>query len=116
VWGRSGSKRDGYVDPGDAAWQVFEEALDPFLDSLRKCQQLGLTLQAKRHCMTILKGIYRFEKESGSEFKAWAVDAPCEYFASTYQEWRKGNADKQDVAEVKRFVKAVCPTKANLCK
>jgi hypothetical protein len=51
VWDRSGSKRDGYVDPGDAAWEVFEEALDPFLDSLRKCHKLGLTLQAKRHCM-----------------------------------------------------------------
>jgi hypothetical protein len=116
VWDRSGSKRDGYVDPGDAAWEVFEEALDPFLDSLRKCHKLGLTLQAKRHCMGILKGICRFEKESKSEFKSWAADAPGEYFVSTYQEWRKGNADKQDIAEMKRFVKTFCPTKANFCK
>jgi len=116
VWDRSGSKRDGYVDPGDAAWQIFEETLERFLDSLRKRQQLGLKLQAKRHCMGILKGICRFEKESESEFKGWAVDAPGEYFVSTYQEWRRGNADKQGAAEIKRFVKAFFPARANLCK
>jgi len=61
--------------------------------------------------MGILKGICRFEKESKSEFKSWAVDAPGEYFVSTYQEWRKRNADQQDIAEMKRIVKAFCPTK-----
>jgi hypothetical protein len=37
VWDRSGRKRDGYVDPGEAAWQLLEEALEPLLDSLRRC-------------------------------------------------------------------------------
>lgn len=40
VWDRSGRKRDGYVDPGEAAWQLLEEALEPFLDALRRCQRL----------------------------------------------------------------------------
>jgi hypothetical protein len=53
--------------------------------------------QAKIQCMGILMGIYRFEKESDSQFKAWAVDAPGEYFASTYREWRKGTTSKQEV-------------------
>lgn len=30
VWDRAGATRDGYIDPGDAAWQVFEEALRSF--------------------------------------------------------------------------------------
>jgi hypothetical protein len=116
VWDRSGSKRDGYVDSGDAAWQLFEEALTPFLDSLRRCQRLGLTAQAMHHGMGILKGIYRFEKESDSEFKSWAVDAPGEYFASTYREWRKGTTSRQEVAAVRRFVKTFCPPRAAFCK
>ena len=61
VGDRSGRKRDGYVDPGEAAWQVFKEALTPELDSLRRFQRLGWTPQAKLQCMGILKGIYRFE-------------------------------------------------------
>lgn len=116
VWDRSGRKRDGYVDPGEAAWQVFEEALAPHLDELRRCHRLGLAAEAKQHCMGILQGIHRFEKESDSEFKSWAVDAPGEYFASTYREWRQGTKSRQDVAEVRRFVKAFCPARASLCK
>lgn len=116
VWDRSGRKRGGYVDPGEAAWHVFEEALTPALDSLRRFQQLGLVAQAKLQCMGILKGIYRFEQESDSEFKAWAVDAPGEYFASTYREWRQVSTSQQAVAEVRRFVKGLCPGRAALCK
>ncbi len=63
----------------------------------------------------ILKGIYRFERESDSEFKTWAVDAPGEFFASTYREWRQSSTSKQDVAEVRRFVKGFCPRRASLC-
>jgi len=116
VWDRSGRKRDGYVDPGEAAWQLLEEALEPFLDALRRCQRLGLSAQATRHCMGILQGIYRFEKESQSEFKAWAVDAPGEYFASTYREWRNGTTSREEVTEVRRFVKRFCPKRADLCR
>ena len=46
VWDRSGRKRDGYVDPGEAAYQLFEAALKPSLEALRRCQRLGLTAQA----------------------------------------------------------------------
>jgi len=101
---------------GDAAWQVFEEALAPALDSLRRFQRLGLMPQAKLQCMGILWGIQRFEKESDSEFKAWAGDAPGEYFASTYREWRNGTTSREEVTEVRRFVKRFCPKRADLCR
>lgn len=116
VWDRSGRKRDGYVAPGEAAAQVIEEALQPFLDALRNCQQLGLTEQAKRQCMGILKGIHRFEKECRSEFKDWAVDLPGEYFAFTYQEWRKGSKSRKDIEEVRQFVRAISPGSEHICK
>ena len=32
--GRAGRTRYGYVDPSDATWELFEEALDPFIDDL----------------------------------------------------------------------------------
>jgi hypothetical protein len=116
VWDNSGPTRDGYVDPGDYAWQLFEEALEPFVEQLGKCQQLGLTDLAKLHCMGILQGIHRFEAESESEYKDWATDAPGEYFVSVFDDWRKGTKSKKDIAEVKRFVQELCPARAKLCK
>lgn len=36
VWDRTGRPyRYGYLDPGEAAYQMMEEALDPFISSWR---------------------------------------------------------------------------------
>ncbi len=104
VWDRSGSTRDGYVDPTEMAWQIFEDALDPFCEELRKCQRLLLYAEAKKHCLGILEGIYKFEKESPSEYKDWAVDAPREYFDRVLKEWKTGQNNPEDVAEVEDFI------------
>lgn len=116
VWDKSGPIRDGYVDPGDCAWQLFEHALGPFTRQLEKCQELSLSEQAKLHCMGILKGIHRFETESTSEFKSWCVDAPGDYFVSVYQQWKKQARRKKDVSEVKEFIASLSPKMARLCK
>ena len=116
VWDNSGSTRDGYVDPGDCAWQMFEDALEPFLEQLRKCQNLSMNDQAKLYCMGILKGIHRFETESESEFKGWAEDAPGEFFVRIYDEWKKDAKNKKEVTEVRKFIKDLAPGRVNYCK
>ena len=104
VWDHSGNTRDGYVDPTEMAWQIFEEALEPFREELRKCQRFLLYAEAKKHCLGILEGIYKFEKESSSEYKDWAVDAPREYFKRVLKEWKSGQDNPEDVAEVEDFI------------
>ncbi len=104
VWDHSGATRDGYVDPGEYAWQLFEDALEPFEQHLHKCQELSLVKQAKHQCMGILKGIWRFEKESKSEFKDWAVDAPGENMVRVFEEWKKKSNNPKDINEVKSFM------------
>lgn len=105
VWDRSGSTRDGYVDPTEMAWQIFEDALEPFCEKLRKYQRLSMYDEAKKHCLGILEGIYKFEKESTSEYKDWAVDAPREYFEQVLKEWKSGQSNPEDVAEVEDYIK-----------
>ncbi len=105
VWDQSGSTRYGYVDPTDMAWQMFEEALEPFLEEIRKYQELSMYAEAKNCCMGILKGIYQFEKESKSEYKDWAVDAPKEYFKNVLDDWRKSCKNPKDVKAVEEFIK-----------
>ncbi len=109
LWDRSGSTRDGYVDPGEMAWEMFEEALQPFIDEMKKHQKLSMPYEAKYQCMGILKGIYRFYKESNSEFKDWAVDAPGEYFGTVLDEWRGSCESSEDLEEMETFIQANCP-------
>jgi len=116
VWDNSGATREGYVDPGDCAWQLFEDALERFTRELERCRQLSLTEQANLHCMGILKGIHRFETESTTEFKNSCVDAPGQFFVSVYDEWKKGARRKRDVSEMKKFIESLCPEKARHCK
>jgi hypothetical protein len=109
IWDSSGATRDGYVDPVDKAWEMFENAIEPYLEELKKCQGLKLSKEAKKHCLGILKGIYKFEKESGSEYKDWAADVPDGIFENVFNEWKKHCTDQNDIEEVKNFIKKNFP-------
>lgn len=109
LWDSSGSTRFGYIDPSERAWEMFEEALESFIDEFKKYRKLSMYKEAKIYCMGILKGIYRYEKESTSEFKEWAVDAPCEYFRNIKDEWEKEQNNTKDITEMNDFIKINFP-------
>ncbi len=109
VWDRSGTKRDGYVDSGEAAWEMFEEALQPFREEMERYKQLSMRREVKLYCMGILKGLYVFKKESKTEYKDWAVDAPWEYFRRLRREWQEWTKSQKDLAAMDKFVSQNCP-------
>ena len=88
LWDRAGPKTDGYTSPGDMAVEMFEEALEPFLQELYRLFDLKMHQESKLYCMGILKGIYQYEEDSGSEFKDWATDVPGECFGYILGEWK----------------------------
>jgi len=98
--GRAGRTRYGYVDPGDAAWELFEEALDPFIDEMKKNQKRALPAAAKAYCLGIIKGLWMYEKRSSSDLADWVTDAPGEYIDTVVEEWKKGNPSSEDISEV----------------
>ena len=55
------------------------------------------------HCIGILKGIDKFEREATSEFKDW--DAPHENFIQVVKEWRKENRNPENLEEMDGFIK-----------
>jgi hypothetical protein len=110
VWDNSGGTRDEYVDPNELASEMFEEALEPYIDELRKCQEMSMAEEAKLHCMGILKGIYKFEKEATTEFQDCPVDDPHDNFKHIFKEWRKRNKDPKNLEEMDEFIKKNCPT------
>jgi hypothetical protein len=109
VWDRSGPKRDGYVDPGDAAWQMFEDALQPFEDAIDKYKRLSMSSEARSYCEGILKGIYDFHRESSTEYKDWAVDAPGEFFGRVLDEWKSLFKGRPPLLEMEEFLQSHCP-------
>lgn len=105
LWNQSGKTRYGYVDPNERAWEMFEERLEPFIDQMEKYQNLSMHTEAKRYCLGILKGIYKFEKRATTEFADWVIDAPQENFNAVYDKWRKRHKDQEDIREVENIIK-----------
>ena len=65
--GRAGYRRGvGYVEPGEAADELLDEALLPFLDDMTRRGTLGMTTAAAECAVGILDGLYRC-RDGGSE-------------------------------------------------
>jgi len=109
VWARAGANREGYVEPGDVAWEMFEEALSPFRDDVEKYKKLSMPKEAALYCLGILKGIYEFDKDSKTQYKEWAVDAPGEYFAFILEDWKMLYKGKIPMVSMKDFLETNCP-------
>ncbi|MBT4091193.1 MAG: hypothetical protein HOE30_22135 [Deltaproteobacteria bacterium] len=108
LWDRSGSNRNGYSSPDDMSIQMMEELLDPFEEQMNKYIDLGFVEEAKQYCMGLLKGIYRYNQESESEFKNWASDVPGECFSYLFREWKKVTKNKRYQEEMSKFLKDNC--------
>ena len=109
LWDRAGPKTDGYTSPEDMAVEMFEEALEPFLQELYRLFDLKMHQQAKLYCMGVLKGIYLYEEDSSSEFKDWATDVPGESFGYVLIQWKNRNSNNKDKKEMKDFISNECP-------
>jgi hypothetical protein len=114
VWNRSGASRDGYVDPGEAAWEMFDETLQPFRQDVEKYRKLSMFKEANLCYQGILKGIHDFDNESSTEYKEWAVDTPTEYFGLVLDEWKALPEGRLPLSEMRHFVDDQCPAYAEL--
>ena len=109
LWDRAGPRTDGYTSPEDMSVEMFEEALEPFVQEMERLLNLKMHQEAKLYCMGILKGIYQYEEDSESEFKDWASDVPGESFGYILREWGK-NRNNKDKKGMKDFIKKEFPT------
>ena len=75
---RAGRKRWGYVEPTEAAWELLEEAVAPYLDEMRRRTELGLEAAAVAACQAIVLGLYRCQGQATDRVIGWAEDSPAE--------------------------------------
>jgi hypothetical protein len=104
VWDRAGNARHGYVEPSDAAYEMIEEVLRPYLEALKKYQGLGMRAEANQVCMGLLWAFHSFEYECDSEFKDWAPDAMSVFADTVVETWRGGEPAPADVKAVQSFM------------
>ncbi len=75
---RAGSHAHGYVEPSEAAWELVEEAVAPFLDDIKRRAESGQFDAALATCAGVVLGLYRRRDNDREEFLGWAPDSPDE--------------------------------------
>jgi len=94
--GRAGRHDWGYVEPGEAAWQMVEEAVEPFVDDMKRRMRLGHAKEALEICKGVLLGLYRAERGEGERVVDCAPDAPAEVAMDALDTWlREGTRKKR---------------------
>lgn len=75
---RAGSTAYGYVEPSEAAWELVEEAVTPFLDDIKRRVESGRYDAALSNSVGIVLGLYRLRDNNKDDFLGWAPDSPHE--------------------------------------
>ena len=75
---RAGRHSWGYVEPTEAAWELLAEAVDPFLDEMKRHVELGFEAAATATCAGIVFGLYRCRGKNSDQVLGWAEDFPAE--------------------------------------
>jgi hypothetical protein len=75
---RAGRKSWGYVEPTEAAWELLGEAVDPFLEEMKRHVELGFEAAATAACAGIVLGLYRCRGKNSDQVLGWAEDFPAE--------------------------------------
>jgi hypothetical protein len=85
--GRAGRHSWGYTEPTEAAWELLEEAVEPFVEDMKRHLGLGLDAEALEICKGIVLGLYQCRDASGDEFLGWASDFPDEAAGNAVAAW-----------------------------
>jgi hypothetical protein len=75
---RAGRKSWGYVEPTEAASELLGEAVDPFVDEMKRHIEFGFEAAATATCAGIVLGLYRCRGENSDQLLGWAEDFPAE--------------------------------------
>lgn len=79
---RAGPRRNGYIGPTDAAWRLLEEAIQPWIDDLRRRGRLGFHQAATDLATAMTQALEaadeRADRIDDYLLRQWAPDFPSE--------------------------------------
>jgi hypothetical protein len=106
--GRAGRRSCGYVEPSEAAGELLEEALDPFINDMKRYLEAGLEDQACQFCQGILLGLYRI-RNSENDILNWAPDFPGEAAGNALEVWSETGGSEHGGAPAKKGRRRLSP-------
>jgi hypothetical protein len=93
---RAGRHEWGYVEPTEAAWEILEEALEPFREDMKRHLELGLETEALEICKGLVLGCHRLSERAGGDVLGWAPDFPGEAAGHALEVWYSGGDDPKN--------------------
>ena len=90
---RAGSHAGGYVEPAEAAQEILDETVQPFLEDMKRHLELGLEAEALEICKGLVLGCYRLSERAGGEVLGWAPDFQGEAAGNALEVWYQGAGD-----------------------
>ncbi len=81
----------GYHEPGENGVDDLEEAIEPFVNDMKKRLTLGRVEEARKFCMGIVLGLYRASQESNMNMGALddSPEWPCEAAEEVIELYRR---------------------------
>jgi hypothetical protein len=84
--GRAGKHSWGYVEPGEAAVELLEEAINERVEDMKRHLELDMVPAAQTVCAGIVAGLYACRKTNSDGALGWAPDFPAEHAGFVVQE------------------------------
>jgi hypothetical protein len=110
---RAGAHSWGYTEPTEAAWEMLAEAVEPFVEDMKRRLKLGHAAEALETCKGILLGLYQIRSEDHDEFLGWAADFPSDQAGVVLADWRSG---AKGAAFPRDFVEEYLPEWSWICQ
>ncbi len=99
---RAGRHSWGYVEPTEAAWELLDEAVEPFVGEMKRYLEMGLEEQAREVCQGILLGLYRVRDGGSNDILNWVPDFPGEAAGNALDVWSKTAGTEEEGAPARR--------------
>ena len=84
---RAGSHSWGYVEPSEAAGELLEEAIEPFVTQMTRHLEMRLETEALEVCQGILLGLYQVRDGAGNDILGEVSEFPDETAAYVVDLW-----------------------------
>ena len=105
--GRAGKHAWGYVEPGEAAMELLEEAIEDRVEDMNRHVEVDLVASAQAVCAGIVVGLYACRKTTSDGALGWAPDFPAEHAGFIVQQFLGLSRHKLTSADRDEFIESL---------
>jgi len=106
---RAGRHEWGYVEPTEAAWEILEETVQPYIVDIKRRIDLGLEADALEICKGVVLGLHRIEQAKAGGLLEWAPDFPAEAAGDVLETWCRGAGARKVAGRGPRRIRPPLP-------